>query len=152
VALQSFWILAASHVGGFLNYFRHMVGLLGWVISPLQGLYLHRTTQHKKTRTDIFALSGTRTHDPSNQPAKTHALDCTATVTGALVMYSSLLSLPSTLNVTATNCCNSLVNNRVVCSNSLLTVPVLWLYRGDLLCVARNAEFWIYDAYRCMSS
>jgi hypothetical protein len=59
-----------------------MVGLLGQVISPSQGLYLHRTTQHRKTRTNIHALSGIRTHDPSNQPAKTHASDRTATVTG----------------------------------------------------------------------
>jgi hypothetical protein len=59
-----------------------MVGLLGRVISPSQGLYLHRTTQHRKTRTNIRALSEIRTHDPSNQPAKTHASDRTATVTG----------------------------------------------------------------------
>jgi hypothetical protein len=59
-----------------------MVGLLGRVISPLQGLYLHKTTQLRKTRTNIHALSGIRTHDPSNQPAKTHASDSTATVTG----------------------------------------------------------------------
>jgi hypothetical protein len=66
----------------FLELFRHMVGLLGRVISPSQGLYLHWTTQHKQTRTNIYALSGIRTHDPSNQPAKTHASDRTATVTG----------------------------------------------------------------------
>jgi hypothetical protein len=66
----------------FLEPFRHMVGLLGRVISPSQGLYLHRTTQHGKTRTNIHALSGIRTHDPRNQPAKTHASDRTATVTG----------------------------------------------------------------------
>jgi hypothetical protein len=59
-----------------------MVGLLGRVISPSQGLYLHRTTQHRKTRTYIHVLSEIRTHDPSNQPAKTHASDSTATVTG----------------------------------------------------------------------
>jgi hypothetical protein len=59
-----------------------MVGLLGRVISPSQGLYLHRTKQHRKTRTNIHALSGIRTHGPSNQPAKTHASDRTATVTG----------------------------------------------------------------------
>jgi hypothetical protein len=59
-----------------------MVGLLGRVISPSQGL--HRTTQHRKTRTTIHALSGTRAHDPSNQPAKTHASDRTATVTGTV--------------------------------------------------------------------
>jgi hypothetical protein len=49
--VQSFRTMATSHTGGFLNYvFRHMVGLLGRVISPSQGLYLHRTTQHRKTR------------------------------------------------------------------------------------------------------
>jgi hypothetical protein len=59
-----------------------MVGLLERVISPSQGLYLHRTTQHRKTRKNIHAFSGVRTHDPSNQLAKIHASDCTATVTG----------------------------------------------------------------------
>jgi hypothetical protein len=66
----------------FLELFRHTVGLLGRVISPSQGLYLHRTTQHWKTRTNIHALSGIRTHNPSNQPAKTQASDRTAGVTG----------------------------------------------------------------------
>jgi hypothetical protein len=33
-------------------------------------------------QTNIHALSGIRTHDPSNQPTKTHASDRTATVTG----------------------------------------------------------------------
>jgi hypothetical protein len=66
----------------FLELFRQMVGILGRVISPSQGLYLHRTTQHRKTRTNIHALSGIRTHDPGNQPAKIHASDRTATVTG----------------------------------------------------------------------
>jgi hypothetical protein len=63
--------LASSHMR-FLELFRHMVELLGRVKSPSQGLYLHRTTQHRKTRTNIHALSGIRIHDPSNQPAKTH--------------------------------------------------------------------------------
>jgi hypothetical protein len=40
-----------------MNLFRHMVGLLGRGISPTQGLYLHRTTQHRKTRTHIHAPS-----------------------------------------------------------------------------------------------
>jgi hypothetical protein len=48
----------------FPNLFRHMVGLLGRVISSSQGLYLHRTTQHRKTWTNIHALSGIRTRDP----------------------------------------------------------------------------------------
>jgi hypothetical protein len=67
-----------------------MVGLLGRVISPSQGLYLHRKTQHRKTWTNIHALSGIRTHNPSNQPANTHASDRTATVTGILHIYLSL--------------------------------------------------------------
>jgi hypothetical protein len=43
------------------------VGLLGRVISPSQGLYLH-TGQHKhrkNAQTDIHTLSGIRTHYPS---------------------------------------------------------------------------------------
>jgi hypothetical protein len=64
-----------------------MVGLLGRVISPSQGLYLYRTTQHRKTRTNIHALSGIRTHDPSNQSAKTHASDLTATDSPIILLY-----------------------------------------------------------------
>jgi hypothetical protein len=82
VAVQSLKDLDRLTYRRFLELFRHMVGLLGRVISPLQGLYLHRTTQHRKTRINIHALSGIRTHDPSNQPTKTHASDRTATVTG----------------------------------------------------------------------
>jgi hypothetical protein len=75
VALQSSKDLGRLTYRRFLELFRHMVRLLGRVISPSQ-------TQHRKTRTNIHALSGIRTHDPSNQPAKTHASDRTATVTG----------------------------------------------------------------------
>jgi hypothetical protein len=82
VALQSLKDLRRLTYRRFLELFRHMVGLLGRAISPLQGLYLHRTTQHRKTRTNIHTLRGIRTHDTSNQPAKTHASDRTATVTG----------------------------------------------------------------------
>jgi hypothetical protein len=89
----------------FLELFRHMVGLLGRVIGPSQGLYLHRTTQHRKTRANIHALSGIRTHDNSNQSAKTHASDRTA-VTGiypytwsklavhCIIKYSTVHRLP----------------------------------------------------------
>jgi hypothetical protein len=77
MALQSLKDLGRLTYRRFLELFRHMVGLLGRVISPLQVLYLHRTTQHRKTRTNIHALSGIRTHDPSNQSAKTHASDQT---------------------------------------------------------------------------
>jgi hypothetical protein len=82
VALQSLKDLGHLTYRRFLELFRHMVGLLGRVISPSHGLYIHMTTQHRKTRTNIHALSGIQTHDPSNQPAKANASDRTATVTG----------------------------------------------------------------------
>jgi len=47
--------------------FGHFVGLLRRGISPSQGLYLHRTAQHRKTRTYIHASSCILTHDPSVQ-------------------------------------------------------------------------------------
>jgi hypothetical protein len=69
--LYSPWrTLAASHVGGFLNCLRHMVGLLGRVISPSQGLYLHRTTQQRKTRDKHPCLerdSNPRSQQPTGQ-------------------------------------------------------------------------------------
>jgi hypothetical protein len=80
--------LAASHIAvAAAEQFRQMVGLLGRVISPSQGLYLHRTTQHRKTQRNIHALSRIRTLDPSNQPAKTHTSDRTATVIGMHATY-----------------------------------------------------------------
>jgi hypothetical protein len=82
VALQSLKDPGRLTYRRFLELFRQTVGLLGRAISPSQGLYLHRTTQYRKTRINIHALSGIRTHGPSNQPAKTHASDRTATVTG----------------------------------------------------------------------
>jgi hypothetical protein len=47
--------------------FTQTEGLLGRVISPWRGRYLH-TRKHKRTinaHTNIHALSGIRTHDPS---------------------------------------------------------------------------------------
>jgi hypothetical protein len=74
----------------FLELFSLTVGLLGRVISRSQSLYLHRTTQHRKMRTNIHTLSGIRTHDPSNQPAKIHASDRTATGTGFFLQYQRI--------------------------------------------------------------
>jgi hypothetical protein len=96
----------------FLDLFRHMVGLLGRVISPSQGLYLHRTTQNRKTRTNIHALSGIWTHDPSNQPAKTHASDRTATVTGLPVTAFSNFCIWS-FWVSSTHICIPTVFTRI---------------------------------------
>jgi hypothetical protein len=95
VALQSLKDLGRLTYRRFLELFRLMVGLLGRVISPSQGLYLHRTTQRRKMRTNIHALSGIRTHDPSNQPAKTHVSDRTATVIGIFQKYKYLICIIS---------------------------------------------------------
>jgi hypothetical protein len=51
----------------FVIFLTQTVGLLGQVISPSQGRYLH-TGQHNrriKAHTNIHVLSGIRTHDPS---------------------------------------------------------------------------------------
>jgi hypothetical protein len=90
VALQSLKDLGRLTYRRFLELFRQTVGLLGRVISPSQGLYLHRTTQHRKTRTNIHALSGIRTYDPSNQPAvprlRPHG-HCWYCYIGSLIIY-----------------------------------------------------------------
>jgi hypothetical protein len=54
----------------FLGSIRHLVGCLGGGISPAQGLYLHRTTQHRKTQTNIHAPSSIRTCDPNVRAAE----------------------------------------------------------------------------------
>jgi hypothetical protein len=51
----------------FVIFFTQTIGLFGRMISPSQGRYLH-TGEHKhriNAHTDIYALSGIRTHDPS---------------------------------------------------------------------------------------
>jgi hypothetical protein len=63
-------IWSIGHSWNALLYFsflvlRQSVGLLGRGINPSQGRYLHRTTQIQNKRTDIHALSGNGTHDPS---------------------------------------------------------------------------------------
>jgi hypothetical protein len=49
--------------GFYLWIYKQLVGLLGRVIGPTQGLYLHRTTQHRETQTHIHAPSRIRTCD-----------------------------------------------------------------------------------------
>jgi hypothetical protein len=53
-----------------------------------KGLYLHRTTQYRNTKTNIHASSGIRTYDPGKQAAKTNALDRAATGTGPQTVNS----------------------------------------------------------------
>jgi hypothetical protein len=65
-----------------------------------KGLYLHRTKQHKNTRTNIHALSGIRTHDLSAQKMKAYASDRAATGTSYKMTYdvSTVLVLQVFLN------------------------------------------------------
>jgi hypothetical protein len=58
-------------------------------------------TQDNITQKDanIHALSGIRTHDPSNQPAKTHASDRTATVTGKIMEEAPVIQGNSTFSL-----------------------------------------------------
>jgi hypothetical protein len=60
-------LLGPGFFFSFVIIFTQTVGLLGRVVSPSQGRYLH-TGQHKHTinvHTDVHALSGFPTHDPS---------------------------------------------------------------------------------------
>jgi len=64
-----------------MTLFGQLVGLLGQGIGPTQGLYLHRTTQHRrKTRTRIHVSSGIRVHDPSVRAAEDSTIGTTHTV------------------------------------------------------------------------
>jgi hypothetical protein len=66
----------------FLN-FRQSVGLLGLVISPSQGRYLHT----EQTHTNIHASSGIRTHDSSLRASEDGScLRSRATVIGDSVL------------------------------------------------------------------
>jgi hypothetical protein len=84
--------LAASHWS-----IRNLIKTLGR--TPLdewsarhKDLYLHRTTQHRNTKTNIHVSSGIRTHEPSNQAAKTYALHLAATGTGdSLTMVKQII-------------------------------------------------------------
>jgi hypothetical protein len=58
------------HLFQFLGSIRHLVGLLGGGISSAHGLWLHRTTQHRKTQTNIHAPSRIPTCDPNVRAAE----------------------------------------------------------------------------------
>jgi hypothetical protein len=57
-----------------------LVGILGREINPTKCLYLHTTTQRRKTKINIHATSGIRTHDISHQVIK--AYDSGNVITG----------------------------------------------------------------------
>jgi hypothetical protein len=68
VALQSLKDFGRLTYRGLLELFRHTVGLLGRVISPSQGLYLHRTTQHRKTQASMSWAGFEPTIPATNRP------------------------------------------------------------------------------------
>jgi hypothetical protein len=80
----------------FRNNFSQTVGLLGRVISPSQGSYLH-TGQHKHrinayTHQASMIWVGFEPTIPASERAKTvHALDRAATVTGYLHIYITII-------------------------------------------------------------
>jgi hypothetical protein len=64
------------------------------------------TTQHTYTytKTNIYSYSGIRTHDPSNQAAKTYASDRAATGIGSytynnrkIIIFCSMMGIPKFL-------------------------------------------------------
>jgi hypothetical protein len=76
LVLQSSFGHSPPLIFWFPDLLKHMVGLFGRVISPSQSLYPHRTTQHRKPRINIHALSGIRT---SVRAIKARASDRAAT-------------------------------------------------------------------------
>jgi hypothetical protein len=79
-----------------LLQFRNLIyidgGLLGRVMSPSQGRYLH-TGQDKhriNAHTDTHALSGILSHDPSVRASAVYALDRAAIVIGLLLFIGSI--------------------------------------------------------------
>lgn len=55
--------------------FRHFVGLVGRVISSVQGPYLHMIAQHREMPTNIHTSHEVLIHVPSIRTDRTHALD-----------------------------------------------------------------------------
>jgi hypothetical protein len=72
VALQSLYEPWPPHTGSFVILLRNLVGLLWASDQPVAKASIH-SRQYKNTKTNIHASSGIRTHDPTNQEAKTYA-------------------------------------------------------------------------------
>jgi hypothetical protein len=57
-------------MGGFVIYFRHLLGLLWTSDQPVAKASTYTGQHNIYTKTNIHASSGIRTRDPSNQAAK----------------------------------------------------------------------------------
>jgi 1,2-phenylacetyl-CoA epoxidase PaaB subunit len=62
--------------------------------STYTGQHNTETYTRRNTKTNIHTSSEIRTHDPSNQTAKTYALDHAATGTGHHAIYHCTYNLP----------------------------------------------------------
>jgi hypothetical protein len=71
------------HAGGFVIWLRGLVGLPWTSDQPVAKASSYTGQHNTEAETNIHASSGIRTHDPSNQAAKTYALDRAATGTGS---------------------------------------------------------------------
>jgi hypothetical protein len=93
ICIFSFPVFPNCNIGpllGFLILFRHSVWLFWAYDHPIEKASTY--TQHRKTTTNIHALSGIRTHDHSDQANKTYASDHSATGTGNIYFCPSLIS------------------------------------------------------------
>jgi hypothetical protein len=75
----------------FLGSIRHLVRLLGGGISPAHGLYLHRTTQHRRRQTSMPQAEFETAIPMFERPKTVLALDCSATETGPKVRYHNVI-------------------------------------------------------------
>jgi hypothetical protein len=57
------------HTGGFVILLRHTVGLLWTSDQPIAKASTYTGQHNRNTKTNIHALSGIRTHNPSNKAA-----------------------------------------------------------------------------------
>jgi hypothetical protein len=62
-------------LGGSGTIFPQLVILFGRGVCSSQGLYLHRAAQHRKTGTEIHALSGVRIHVSTTRIPSTYVID-----------------------------------------------------------------------------
>jgi hypothetical protein len=74
------------------QFLRHTAAPPGPVISPSQGLYLHRTTQHKETKDKHPCLKRNSNPRSGEQALRAPAFDLAATITSTSLLQNILFS------------------------------------------------------------
>jgi hypothetical protein len=82
----------------FLGSIRQLVGLLGGGISPAQGLYLQRTTQHRKTQTSMPRAGIETAISILERPKTVLDLDRSAIQTVLFISYTTYKILSNLYN------------------------------------------------------